>query len=129
MIKEFKDFIAQGNVLEMAVGIIIGTAFKAVIDSLVADIITPILNVFLKGVDFKDLVLQVGPVNFAIGNFINTIVSFLIIGFVMFLIVKGFNKMRKEKPVDPTTKICPHCQTEIPVNATRCPHCTSELTK
>lgn len=129
MIKEFKEFIARGNVLEMAVGIIIGAAFKAIVDSLVADIITPILNIFLNGVNFKEWVLKVGPITFGVGNFINNVFSFLVIAFVLFLIIKAFNKARKPKPVAATTKICPHCKSEIALEATRCPCCTSELDK
>ncbi|MDD7593724.1 MAG: large conductance mechanosensitive channel protein MscL [Peptoniphilaceae bacterium] len=125
MIKEFKEFISQGSVLDTAVGIIIGAAFKAIIDSFIADLITPLLNVFLGNINFKDWVVTVGPINFAVGNFINNVLSFLVIGFVMFLLVKAANKMRKQKAA--TTKTCPHCQTEIPIGATRCPHCTSEL--
>lgn len=128
MLKEFKEFISKGNVLEMAIGIIVGAAFKAIVDSLVADILTPVLNVVTGGIDFKSWVISAGPMNFAIGNFINTIVSFLIIAFVMFLIVKAFNKMkRQEVAAEPTTKTCPYCKSEIALDATRCPHCTSEL--
>ncbi len=131
MIKEFKDFISRGNVLDMAVGVIIGAAFKAIVDSLVADIITPILNIFLQGVNFSDWVVKLGPVQFALGNFINNIISFLVIAFVLFIIVKAFNKVeainnKKEVP-GPTTKVCPYCKSQIPLDASRCPHCTSEL--
>lgn len=134
MIKEFKEFISKGSALEMAVGIIIGAAFKAIIDSLVADIITPLLNVFLNGVNFKEWVVKVGPVQFGVGNFINTIFSFLVISFILFLIIKAFNRARnlkakEETPQAPSTKLCPYCQTEIPVGASRCPHCTSQLDK
>lgn len=127
MIKEFKDFIARGNVLDMAIGIVIGTAFKAIIDSLVADIFTPLLNVFLSGVDFKDWVVALGPIHLAVGNFLNAVISFFVIAFVMFLVMKTMNQMRKKEVAAPTTKTCPYCQTEIPLAATRCPHCTSEL--
>lgn len=128
MIKEFKEFIAKGNVLDMAVGVVIGAAFKAIIDSLVADLITPLLSAFTNGVDFKDWVISVGNINFAVGNFINNIISFLIIAFIMFLIVKAFNRFRKQEvESQPTTKTCSHCKEEVHIDATRCPHCTSEL--
>ncbi len=131
MIKEFKEFISRGNVLDMAVGVIIGAAFKAIVDSLVADIITPILNVFLQGVNFSEWVVKAGPIQFAVGNFINNIISFLVIAFVLFLIVKAINKAqalnKKEEAPAPTTKTCPYCKSVIPLEATRCPHCTSEL--
>ena len=131
MLKEFKEFFARGNVLDMAVGIILGASFKAIVDSFVQDIITPVLSTLTAGVQFKDWVLTVGNVQFAVGAFINTIVSFLIIAFVMFLIVKAFNRMRRkqEPPKAPTTKVCPYCFSEIPLAATRCPHCTSELSE
>lgn len=128
MIKEFKDFIARGNVLDMAIGVVVGAAFKAIIDSLVADIITPVLNVFLQGVNFSEWTVGLGPINFAIGNFINAVVSFLIIAWLMFMIVKAANIAKKEEaPSAPTTKVCPYCKSEIDIDATRCPHCTSEL--
>lgn len=131
MIKEFKEFISQGNVLDMAIGVIIGAAFKAIIDSLVADIITPILNVFLQGVNFSEWVVNAGPIQFALGNFINNIISFLVIAFVLFIIVKSVNKAKafnkKEDVPAPTTKTCPYCKSEIPLEASRCPHCTSQL--
>ena len=127
MLKEFKEFIARGNVLDMAIGVVIGGAFKAIIDSLVADILTPILSIFTAGVNFKEWTVQAGDASFAVGNFINAIISFLLIAFVMFLIVKAANRMRKQQAADPTTKQCPHCLTDIPIGATRCPHCTSEL--
>lgn len=128
MIKEFKDFIRKGNVLDMAIGVVIGAAFKAIVDSLVEDLLTPLLSAFTAGVDFKDWVVTVGNINFAIGNFINNIISFLIIAFCMFLIVKTFNRFKKKEEVaEPTTKTCPHCMEKVNIEATRCPHCTSEL--
>lgn len=127
MLKEFKEFIAKGNVLDMAIGLVIGSAFTAVITSLVENIITPLLSVFTSGVDFKDWVVSIGSVNFQVGLFINSITSFLIIAFVMFVVVKAANRMRKTEEAEVTTKECPFCKTEIPLDATRCPHCTSEL--
>ena len=129
MFKEFKDFIARGNVLDMAVGVVMGAAFKAIIDSLVEDIITPLLNVFLGGIDFKDWVVHAGPIHFMMGDFINAILSFFIIAYVMFLLVRAANHFHKEEAGAPTTKICPFCKSEIPIEATRCPHCTSELSE
>lgn len=131
MLKEFKDFIARGNVLDMAIGVIVAGAFKAIIDSLVADLLTPLLSGVTGGVNFKDWVITAGDMQFGVGTFINTILSFLIIAFVMFLIVKAFNRARAKKaPAEeaaPTTKTCPYCKSEIDIEATRCPHCTSEL--
>ena len=127
MIKEFKAFIARGNVLDMAVGLIMGAAFKAIVDSLVADLITPILNVFLNGVNFKEWTITAGPIVFSIGNFLNAVFSFLVIAFVMFLMIKAFNKMYSPKEAAPTTKTCPYCKSEVALDATRCPHCTSTL--
>ncbi|MDY3052783.1 MAG: large conductance mechanosensitive channel protein MscL [Ndongobacter sp.] len=131
MLKEFKDFIARGNVLDMAIGVIIAGAFKAIIDSLVADLLTPLLSGVTGGVNFKDWVVTAGSMQFGVGTFINTIISFLIIAFVMFLIVKAFNRARAKKtPAEkaaPTTKTCPYCKSEINIEATRCPNCTSEL--
>lgn len=132
MIKEFKEFISRGNVLDMAIGVIIGAAFKAIVDSLVADIITPLLNVFLQGVNFSEWTVKAGPVEFAIGNFVNNVISFLIVAFVLFIIVKAFNKAKSLKkvekvPSESTTKECPYCKSEISIAATKCPHCTSNL--
>lgn len=127
MLQEFKEFIAEGNVLDTAVGIVIGAAFKSIIDSFVADIITPILSIFLDGVDFSEWTLEVGPITFGIGNFINNVVSFLIIALVMFALVKAANRLRRKEEEKPNEKTCPYCKTEIAIEATRCPNCTSEL--
>lgn len=129
MLKEFKEFIARGNVMDMAVGVILGAAFKSIIDSLVEDILTPLLNVFLKDVDFSEWVIQAGPIRFGIGNFLNAVISFLIMAWIVFLIVKSFNKMKEPEEVkeEVTTKTCPYCQSEISIEATRCPNCTSKL--
>lgn len=128
MLKEFKEFIARGNVLDLAVGMVIGAAFTAVVKSLVEDILTPILSVLTQGIDFKAWALDLGPVHFAIGNFINAIITFLIVSFAIFMVVKSANRFKKkEEAAAPSTKVCPHCCTEIPLAATRCPHCTSEL--
>jgi large conductance mechanosensitive channel len=133
----------------MAVGIIIGAAFSTIVNSLVNDVIMPPVGWLLGGMDFEDLYLLIktgspadpypsladaqaaGAVTVNYGRFINSIVSFLIVSFVMFLLIRSINRLRKEKKEEapePTTKDCPYCHTEIPLNATRCPHCTSQLT-
>lgn len=130
---EFKKFISRGNVMDMAVGIIIGGAFTAIVTSLVEDIITPILGIF-GGMDFSDVVLTINGSSFGIGKFITAIINFLLIALVLFSIIKAINKAqtigkKKEEEAAPTTKKCPYCLSEIPLEATRCPHCTSELKK
>lgn len=146
MMKEFKEFAMKGNVLDMAIGIIIGAAFGTIIKSLVDDVLMPPIGLLLGNVDFSNLFLiikegkMVGPyaslaaakaagaVSINIGVFINTIISFLIVAFSVFLVVKNINKLKKEPPPpDPTTKECVFCLSAIPIKATRCPHCTSEL--
>ena len=126
MWKEFKNFIENGNVLDMAVGIILGTAFTAIVNSVVEDLLMPIITGLTAGVDFQDLVVNVGGATLKFGNLINAIITFLIISLVLFLILKS---MRKIEPVsdEPTTKECPYCKSEISISATRCPNCTSEL--
>jgi large conductance mechanosensitive channel len=155
MFKDFRDFVMRGNVLDLAVGIIIGAAFGAIVNSFVKDIIMPPIGVLLGNVDFSNLFVVVkqgakaagpyaslvdaqaaGAATFNYGLFINTIISFVIIAFAVFMIVRVFNKARKamEKKKEavavaasPATKDCPYCATAIPVKATRCPHCTSEI--
>ena len=131
--KEFKEFISRGNVMDMAVGIIIGGAFTAIVNSLVEDIINPLLGCFVS-MDFSAWKIPlVGEASLGIGNFINAIVSFLIMAFILFSIIKAMNKAAslgkkpEEEPAAPTTKICPYCKSEIAIEATRCPHCTSQL--
>ncbi len=130
---EFKKFIAQGNVMDMAVGVIVGGAFKAIVDSLVGDIISPILGIF-GGMDFSDIALTINGSPIGIGKFITAIINFLIMAFVLFSVIKAINgakdklaKKPEEAPAAPTTKMCPYCKSEIAIDATRCPHCTSEL--
>ncbi len=137
---EFKDFIAKGNVLDMAVGIIIGAAFKSIVDSLVNDIISPILGLIVN-TDFSALVVTIGSVPIRYGSFITSIINFLIMAFVLFIIIKAVNNMRllseklvktvegsqAEEAPAPTTKECPYCMSTIAIGATRCPNCTSEL--
>jgi len=138
MMKEFREFAMRGNVVDMAVGIIIGGAFGKIISSLVADVIMPPIGLLLGGVDFSNLVItlkqavgDVPAVTLNYGVFINTVLDFIIIAFAIFMVIKGMNKMkRKEEPKPapaPTTKVCPKCFTEISIKATRCPNCTSEL--
>ncbi|NCO51403.1 MAG: large conductance mechanosensitive channel protein MscL [Deltaproteobacteria bacterium] len=149
MLKEFKEFAAKGNVVDMAVGIIIGGAFGTIVKSLVADVLMPPIGLLLGGVDFTNLfiVLKQGSAQGAInslaeaqaagavtinyGVFLNAVVSFLIVAFAVFLLVKQINRLKREEvapPVEPTTRDCPHCCSEISLQATKCPHCTSTLT-
>ena len=136
-IEEFKKFIMRGNVMDMAVGVIVGGAFTSIVTSLNQDILTPVLGIF-GGTDFSNLKVALGsgenaPV-LCYGNFITAVINFLITAFVIFVLVKAINKIgdkliRKEEeaPPEPTTKICPYCRSEIAKEATRCPHCTSNL--
>ena len=143
---EFKAFISRGNVLDLAVGVIIGGAFQGIVKSLVDDIISPVIGLVFKA-DFKDLLIRVKPavldeagnvltpeLSIKYGAFITAVINFLIMAFVIFILVKFVNKLlslgkkkEEEAPKAPTTKKCPYCCTEIAIEATRCPHCTSEL--
>ena len=130
-INEFKEFISRGNVMDMAVGIIIGGAFTAIVTSLVEDIITPIIGM-IGGCDFSSFVVTVNNSNIAIGKFVNAVINFLLIALVLFSVIKAMNKAASivKKPAEeeaPTTKMCPYCKSEIAIEATRCPHCTSQL--
>lgn len=128
MLKEFKEFVMRGNVLDLAVGVIIGGAFGKIVGSLVNDILMPLVGLLMGGVNFSELSVTVGSATIMWGLFLQTVVDFLIIAFVIFLIVKSANKMKKAPPpADPTTKECPHCISTISIKATRCPNCTSEL--
>ena len=130
--KEFKEFISRGNVMDMTVGIIIGGAFTSIVSSLVEDIINPLLGCFVS-MDFSAWKIPlVGDASLGIGNFINAVISFLIMAFILFSIIKAMNKAasigkKPEPEAEPTTKICPYCKSEISIEATRCPHCTSQL--
>ena len=136
-INEFKKFAMRGNVIDMAVGIIIGAAFGKIVDSLVKDIIMPPIGVVLGKVDFSDLKLMLtNEVSINYGNFINNVISFLIVAFAVFVLIKAINTLqekmltdekKEEAPAAPTTKKCPFCCSEVALKATRCPHCTSEL--
>lgn len=134
LIKEFKEFISRGNVMDMAVGVIIGGAFTAIVNSLVNDMLMPLLSLLTGGFDFSGLSIALGEgenaatINY--GSFISAIINFLLIALVIFLIIKAINKVsrkKKEEAPVPTTKECPYCKEQIAIEATRCPHCTSKL--
>ncbi len=149
MLKEFKEFIMRGNVMDMAIGIVIGAAFGTIIKSLVADVIMPPIGLLLGGVDFSNMFVVLkegaeaagpynalaeaqaaGAVTLNYGTFINTIISFIIIAFAIFMIIKSMNSAKRKEeaaPAEPTTKNCPKCMSEIPIKAIRCPMCTSEV--
>jgi len=152
MLKEFKEFAMQGNVMDLAVGVIIGGAFQKIVTSLVDDIIMPFISIFTGDVNFDDLAIKVGNASIGYGAFLTAVLDFLIIAFVIFLLVRYMNKLNKKleelkeeslkkleeegklkrRKTDspepgPTTKVCPFCFSEVNIQATRCPHCTSEL--
>ena len=131
MVREFKAFVMRGNVLDLAVAVIIGGAFGKIISSLVNDILMPLVGLVMGGVNFSDLSFTVGDAVVAWGAFVQAIIDFLIIAFVIFWIIKAANKTKKEEapapPAEPTTKDCPYCFSTIAIKATRCPNCTSEL--
>ena len=155
MWKEFKEFALKGNIMDLAVGVIIGGAFQSIVKSLVDDIIMPTIAIFTGKVDYSELTITIGQSSIRYGAFITAVINFLIIAISIFLLVRYINKLNKklekmkeeelkklekkgkfrrrktdivpEKEEKPTTKICPYCFTEININATRCPHCTSEL--
>ena len=131
--KEFKEFINRGNVMDMAVGIIIGGAFTAIVNSLVDDIINPLIGSIFN-MDFSALVLNINGAEVRYGAFIMAIINFLLIAIVLFILIKSINKMsrigKKEEAQEeeaPTTRICPYCKSEVPIDATKCCHCTSDL--
>ena len=142
MLQEFKKFVMRGNVLDLAVAVIIGGAFGAIINSLVNDVLMPPIGLILGKVDFKDLFINLGNKPFpslatakaagapviAYGQFLNSVINFLIISFVIFIVLRQAAKLQKPAPAAaPTTKDCPQCCTAIPINAKRCPNCTSQL--
>ena len=146
MLKEFKEFAMRGNVIDMAVGIIIGGAFGTIVKSLVSDVMMPPIGLLIGGVDFSDLFITLkdgatagpyatlasaqaaGAVTIGYGLFMNAVISFMIVAFAVFLLIKGLSKLQKEAPsAEPTTKECVRCFSTIPIKATRCPACTSEL--
>jgi large conductance mechanosensitive channel len=148
MFKEFKEFAMRGNVVDMAVGIVIGAAFGTIVKSFVSDVLMPPIGMLMGGVDFSNLfsvmkqgdpagpylaladAQAAGAVTINYGLFINTVISFLIVAFAVFLVIKSINSMKRKEeapPEEPTTKDCSHCFSEISIKATRCPYCTSEL--
>ena len=149
MFKEFKEFATRGNILDLAVGVVIGGAFQTIINSLVEDVIMPCIAMLTGKVDFSDMMFTVGDASIRYGNFITAIVNFLIIAFSIFLVLRYINKLntkmeniklgkfvpvfnkkgeKEEAPIpEPTIKICPYCFSEVNIKATRCPHCTSSL--
>ncbi len=150
--KEFKTFITRGNMMDLAVGVIVGGAFNGIVNSLVKDVIMPVISIFTGKIDFANMFValdgkqyatieaaqEAGASVLAYGNFITAIINFIVLAFVVFLLVKGLNKLREESAkkaaaeaaaAAPATKVCPFCKSEIPVDATRCPHCTSEQPK
>jgi large conductance mechanosensitive channel len=141
MLKEFKEFAMRGNVLDMAIGIIIGAAFGKIVTSLVGDVLMPPIGLLLGKLDFSNLFINLSGQSFAsltdakaagvatinYGVFFNTIIDFVIVAFVIFLLIRQVNKFKRQPEVVPTTKECPYCLSVIPIKATRCPHCTSEL--
>ena len=143
---EFREFAVKGNVVDLAVGVIIGGAFGKIVDSLVKDIVMPLVGRMLGGVDFKHLYLNLGGKTFdtleaaekagapilKYGAFINTVVDFIIIAFAIFMAIKVMNRLKRAEeaapaPAEPTTRECPHCLSVIPLKATRCAHCTAQL--
>lgn len=148
MLSEFKQFAIKGNMIDLAVGMIIGTSFNKIVSSLVNDMIMPLLGIFTGKIDFSKLYIaldgktyetltaaeEAGAACFKYGSFLAGLLDFLIMAFIVFLFVRAINKLREankapEAPKAPTTKICPFCKSEISLEATRCPHCTSELDK
>jgi large conductance mechanosensitive channel len=145
MLKEFKEFALRGSVVDMAVGVIVGGAFGTIAKSLVEDVLMPPVGLLLGGVDFSNLFLIVkhgtnpgpflkladakaaGAVTINYGLFINSIISFLIVAFAVFMVVRAINRMHRGEETPPTTKVCPECASVIPIKARRCPHCTSQI--
>lgn len=130
MLKEFKEFAMRGNVLDLAVGVIIGGAFGKIVGSLVNDILMPIIGLIVGGINLADKAFMIGDATIKWGAFIQAVIDFILIAFAVFLIVKAANAMKKQEtppPAEPTTKECPYCFSTIPIKATRCPNCTSQL--
>ena len=125
VLKEFKAFIMRGNLVEIAVGLVVALAFAAVVASFVADIVTPIIAAFFGQPDFSSLKIDIGESAITYGKFLNALVSFLIVAFVMFMVIKAYNRMAG--PKDAIRRPCPYCKTDIALDATRCPNCTSQL--
>lgn len=130
---EFKKFIMRGNVIDLAVGVIIGGAFQTIVNSLVEDIVTPLLGIILGKVDFSNLAVTIGEASIGYGKFITAVINFFIMALVIFAIVKTINDVsdrlhkKNEEESAPTTKVCPYCKSEIDIEAVKCPHCTSDV--
>jgi len=134
MLNEFKSFIMRGNVVDMAVGLVIGAAFGKIVTSFVNDLLMPPIGILIGGIDFSHLAIVLRPatatakaVTINYGAFINNIIDFLIVGMSIYLVVKGMNSLKKAPVPEPTEKKCPHCMMMIPIQATKCAHCTSNL--
>ena len=127
MLKEFREFAIRGNVMDLAVAVIIGGAFGKIITSLVNDVLMPLIGLVLGGVNFSEVSITVGAAVVKWGAFVQSIMDFIIIAFVIFMLVRAMNRLKRDEPVTPTTKECPHCFTTIPLKAARCPNCTSQL--
>ena len=128
MLKEFRDFALRGNVMDLAVAVIIGGAFGKIIASLVNDVLFPLIGLVLGGINLADKAVTVGSAVVKWGAFVQSIIDFTIIAFVIFLIIRTMNRMKKAEPAaEPTTKECPYCTSTISIKAKRCPHCTSQL--
>ena len=128
MLKEFRNFTLRGNVMDLAVGVIIGGAFGKIIASLVNDVLFPLIGLLLGGINLAEKSVVVGAAVVKYGAFIQSIIDFVIIAFVIFMIIRTMNRMQKPAPAaEATTKECPYCFTAIPIKAHRCPHCTSQL--
>lgn len=134
MLKEFKQFLLRGNVVDLAVGVIIGSAFSSVVNALVADILNPFISLIARIPDFSDIVFKINNNEFLIGHLLNTVISFMIVAAtIFFFIIKPMNilvaRSRKEAPADPTTKKCSECLSEIPIDAKRCAYCAQPIAK
>jgi large conductance mechanosensitive channel len=133
ILKEFKDFVSRGNVMDLAVAVVMGAAFTAIINSLVSDLITPLLSFVTGGYDFSQLVLQIGEdehaAKFSYGSFIAAVINFVAISVVVFVLVKLVNRFFRRKKAESPSIVCPYCATEIPSVAVRCPACTTVLNK
>jgi large conductance mechanosensitive channel len=127
MLKEFREFAIRGNVMDLAIAVIIGGAFGKIVTSLVDDLLMPLIGLLLGGINFSDLAITVGGAVIKWGAFVQSIIDFIIIAFVIFFLVRAMNRLKRQEPTTPTTKECPYCFTTIPLKAMRCPNCTSEL--
>ena len=127
MLKEFREFAIRGNVMDLAIAVIIGGAFGKIVTSLVTDLLMPLIGLLLGGINFSDQAIMLGGAVVKWGAFVQSIIDFIIIAFVIFLLVRAMNRLKRQEPTTPTTKECPYCFTTIPLKAMRCPNCTSEL--